>query len=223
MTVQYPQAQTASSIEGFLGTKGGSKLLIVLSGLAIGLVLFYLWFAKIEPVYGWLTGVQAWVASTIASFNLNSIGETVQAQFKENPMLLLTGVGTVGGLAFTWYERSQKLKAENLQLAAQQAEIAAKQQSGNLVTILNGKTVELEQTQAELDKLKATDWASKLEEAQLLVTQQASQITNLQGQVTGVQNQFTNFCKSLTSNNETVVGPAGEIYKVIKITETVVK
>lgn len=199
---------------------------VVFWGVALGAVLLLVvgYIFKINPFYGWITGFPSWVGSQISSLTGGvGIAETISNTIKENPLAVVMAAISVGGSALALYEKALKAKAERCAALEQEAKMRALTANSSLESTVSKLKFEKESLEGQLKIYGESNLGQLYEEAKTTINQLTTQNNNLQGQVTGVQNQFTNFCKSLTANNETVVGPAGEIYKVIKITETIVK
>lgn len=175
---------------------GTNKTAVVAWGILIGLGLFALYYFKIEPVYGWMTGFFAWAGSTINSLtnglDLGNIGKQISDYITANPIVAITGVIGVSGGLLALYERSQRIREKNLKLAAQEAEEYAKIQSSAVTDNLAYYKQEAESAKAELTAIKETNITQQFQTAKAELTTAQTTIQTLEKQLEKARQDLQN-------------------------------
>ena len=142
-------------------------LAVIIWGIIGGIILFGLWYFKVEPVYGWMVTLGSWAGSTIGNLtsdlNVESVGNQITTYITNNPIVAVTAIIGVSGGILALYERSQRIRESNLKLAEQEARVYAETQAGAVTENLVYYKQQAASATAELTAIKETNIAQQLE------------------------------------------------------------
>jgi hypothetical protein len=170
---------------------------IILAGALLGLGIFGLWYFKVEPLYGWLTGIFTSISTQIntAASGL-TFGEVIHGYLaKPETLVMLGGVAALQDVIGNEAKYSESLEQ---------------------------KVSGLEK---RIDELQSDNLPALYEEMKLKLSQAEQQKRDLNAQILGIQNTQEKFIQDLANaaNNQFVPGPDGKLCKVLKITNTIIK
>jgi gas vesicle protein len=175
---------------------------VLIWGVVIGVGVFALWLYKVEPVYSWMCSIGAWADSTIqgltGNLNVNDLGNQIVEYIKANPIVAITGIiGATGGI-LALYERSQRIREQELKLKAEEAQQYAQIQTSAVTDNLAYYKEKAESATAELTAIKETNIAQQLETAK-------SEVQTLTATVTAQKRQMQELMDKLANTPVKVV------------------